>query len=577
MRAHLKRVHVSATALGVCAALALVACPAAPARAAAELLYRGRVLPEHEVRVLAVRALAAPADSAARVAALGAIVTRLQNEGFLDAHATALLDSSNAGARLDVDVREGERYRIGSLRIDVAGRADSAVFTGAVGLAAGEPASPRRVQAAVERAVDTAVERGYAYARIGVTGWTVRGTEVDIVLSGTLGPLVTITRARVEGLHVTRQDVVERAMGPIASRPYDARTAENARQRLEQLGLFSRVTWDGLRGESDWRFGQLVYTVVEPRYNSFDGVVGVQGDAGTVGSARLELGNLLGTGRQLGLAWESRGSGRTDLAVHYREPLLLGLPLAARLGVEQQVQDTFYVRTRWGARLAYAVTAQEEIEAGYEQERDVQERGEVEEAQMQYTVFGAERNALDRRIGARRGSRVRVEAAGIFKRERLRPPGTRKATASAVSTTGEWHRPFGPRSGVTLEWNAAGRFSSQRVLPLYERYPVGGSATLRGYDEEAFRVDRYVVTRLEWRWFFGEGAPRAFVFWDHGWMATREPTLPVGDRLDVLHRDGYGVGLRLEAAGGIVGIDYGLEAGRAPLDGKIHLRLVSTF
>ena len=42
-------------------------------------------------------------------------------------------------------------------------------------------------------------------------------------------------------------------------------------------------------------------------------------------------------------------------------------------------------------------------------------------------------------------------------------------------------------------------------------------------------------------------------------------------------KDGVGFGLRLESAGGVVGIDYGLEPGRPPLEGKIHLRLVSAF
>ena len=47
--------------------------------------------------------------------------------------------------------------------------------------------------------------------------------------------------------------------------------------------------------------------------------------------------------------------------------------------------------------------------------------------------------------------------------------------------------------------------------------------------------------------------------------------------LQVLQKDGIGFGLRLDAAGGTVGVDYGLEPGRPPLEGKIHLRLVSTF
>jgi len=546
-----------------------------PAHAAAELTYAGRVLSSREVRALAREAIEAPADRARRDRMLGALVARLEAAGYLDARATAFHDT--AAGRLVVEVAEGPRYTLRSLRIDVPGRADSALFAATLPLPIGAPASPPVIESAVRGAVEAAGRAGHAYARLGVSGWRATGGALDLVLGGEAGPEVTVTGVRIDGLRTTREDVALRAMGPLVGRRFDPQAAAGARERLEQLGLFSRIEYDGLRGERDRSRAHLVYRVEEPRYNQFDGVVGVQGEAGTVGSARLDLGNLLGTGRQVGLAWQSRGRGLTDLAARYVEPLVLGLPLSLRFGLEQQVQDTFYVRTRWGARAGYALSGSERIEAGYEQERAVQERGTVEEAQLQYTVFGFERAALDRRLGARRGTRVHVEAAGIFKRERLRPEGTRKANASAVTLDGEWHRPLGAASGVTLEWQAAGRFSSERVLPLYERYPLGGAATLRGFDEEAFRVDRYALGRLEWRWFFGAGAPRAFAFWDHAWMATREALPAGGDRLDARHADAFGVGLRIDAAGGIVGIDYGLEAGSTPLDGKIHLRLVSTF
>jgi outer membrane protein assembly factor BamA len=251
--------------------------------------------------------------------------------------------------------------------------------------------------------------------------------------------------------------------------------------------------------------------------------------------------------------------------------------MGLRFGLEQQVQDTLFVRTRWGGRLTWAFTGRERLEGGYDEERVVQELGEVEEAQMQYTVFAIERTALDPPLAPRRGSHVRVEAAQIFKRERLRPFGERKSTASAVELRGDWHRPLNTGSGFTLEVLSAGRFSSQPVLPIWERYPIGGTSTLRGYDEEAFRVDRYALSRLEWRRFFGRGAQRAFVFWDHAWMGTRLEESPGVHRMHTIHRDGYGAGLRIESAGGLIGIDYGLAAGRPPLEGKIHLQLVSTF
>jgi hemolysin activation/secretion protein len=207
----------------------------------------------------------------------------------------------------------------------------------------------------------------------------------------------------------------------------------------------------------------------------------------------------------------------------------------------------------------------------------VQERGELERAEIQSTLFALERSTLDEPLAPRRGTRTRLEAAQSFKREILRPVGERSSRASAAELRGEWHRPLGRGAGLSLELAGAGRLSTQRVLPLFERYPLGGAASLRGHDEEAFRVDRFVLSRLEWRWFLGPGGQRAFLFWDHAAMGTRLALPQGGDRLAVLQRDGVGFGLRLETAGGLVGVDYGLEPGRPPLEGKIHLQFVSTF
>jgi hemolysin activation/secretion protein len=100
---------------------------------------------------------------------------------------------------------------------------------------------------------------------------------------------------------------------------------------------------------------------------------------------------------------------------------------------------------------------------------------------------------------------------------------------------------------------------------------------LRGHDEEEVRVDRYVLSRFEWRWFLGNTGQRAALFWDHAWTATRLATPDGGERFQQLQLDGIGFGLRLEAAGGLIGVDYGLQPGRPALEGKIHLQLISTF
>jgi outer membrane protein assembly factor BamA len=553
------------------------------ARAAARLEYRGAVLSRREVEALAVPALRAPGDSVAVAALLATVVTRLQEAGHLEATAQAAWDAGRTLLRLEAV--EGPLFRLRSVTIETPEPSDSAAYGARLARRVGDAASPGAAGQAGERALQAVAAEGYPYARLSLSRFEVDaigvppGAARGVVLSyaGTRGPRVVISGLRVDGLKVTRPEVARRSLGRLSGRPWDRTAALAGRERLAQLGLFRNVSFEGLEGEADWSRASLVYRVEEPRYNRFEAVAGLQGDAGAAGLVRLELGNLLGTGRSAALRWESRGRGRSDFEARYAEPLLLGAPLRLEGVMQQQIQDSLYARTRWGGRARFTLGAQERLEVGWEQERVVQERGELERAEIQSTLFALERSTLDEPLAPRRGTRTRLEAAQSFKREILRPSGERSARASAANLRGEWHHPFGRGTGLSLELTGAGRLSSQRVLPLFERYAVGGAASLRGQDEEAFRVDRFALSRLEWRWFLGRGGQRAFLFWDHAAMGTRLALPSGGDRLELQQRDGMGFGLRLETAGGLVGVDYGLEPGRPPLEGKVHLQLVSTF
>lgn len=550
-----------------------------PAAAAVRLDARGAPLPTRELEALFAPALRAPGDSAALAAALGRVVGRLSDDGWLDANAEGEWPDS---ATLAVRVTAGARRRVATLAWDLS-REDSLLFAPALGVRVGDWASPARFAAGLERAVSAAEAAGHPYAQLGVGGWQSDSAGLHVRLSGAAGPRVTIDAVRVDGLDAAQPRFVERSMGRLAGMPYDPAAARVATLRLEQLGLFSSVEYAGLEGGSDWSRGRLVWRVREQRVNRFEGAVGVQGEAGAVGLARLDLGNLGGTGRAVGLAWQSRGRGLADFGARYTEPMVLGLPVRAEVSLAQQLQDTLYTRTRVGAKLLASLTAGERVEAGYEEERVVTPQGAVQQAAYQNTTLGLERDARDDVLQPRRGTRARVAVTQVFKRDRFRPVagvvGTRTSTASALEGRAEWHRPLAARTGVTLEWMGAGRFGGDRVRPDYERWAVGGAATLRGQNEEAFRVDRWLLARTEWRWFVGARGERLSLFWDHAWMETRvaAPAPATGDRLDRVQKDGVGFGLRLPAAGGFVDLDYGLEPGAGALEGKIHLQLGTLF
>ncbi len=563
-------------------ALGLGAVRPAHAAATARLELAGSPLASAEGEALLQPALRAPADSAALARSLDALLARMQSGGWLDARVAAAWRGDSAERVLAAKVSAGSRYRWGALALDVP-REDSAAVAAALAWTPGAPASPPALTAAVARVVDAAVADGHAWASFGVTGWTPDSAgTVGVRVTGTRGPRVTVGEVRIEGLHVTRPDVAQRALGRLAGLAYNPAATRAATARLEALGIFRHVEPLGLAGLGDSRRGVLRWRVEEPRYNTFEGAVGVQGSAGAVGLARLELGNLLGTARAMSLSWQSRGKGLVEFGARYVEPMLFGRALRWEASLQQQIQDTSYTRFRWGTRARVALGERLGAEAAFDVERVVQTQGEVRDADVQNTSFALERDARDEARAPRRGTFARLEATQAFTRQTLRPvPGEpvtgRDATGGALQWTGEWHRPLGRATGLALETRAAARFSSESVLSDWERWPVGGSASLRGHDEEEFRVDRYALSRFEWRFFLAMPGQRAALFWDHAHLETRLAAPAGGTRRDAQEADGLGVGLRLPAAGGDVDLDYGLAPGRGVLEGKIHLRLVTAF
>jgi len=514
-------------------------------------------------------------DSAKVRDGMGRLVARLEDRGHLDARATA----AKAGSDWRITVVEGPRYRLSALTLETSAREDSVAFAGALGLAPGGWASPTAVSDAVARAVDAAVARGWPYARLAVAGFDWDSAGARVRLSGTLGPRVTIESVRLEGLAVTKPALVRKAMGPLEGRPFDPVAALAARDRAAQLGLFNQVVYEGLQGRGDWSKADLVYRFLEPRYYRVEGVVGLQSDRQVVGLARVDLDNLAGTGRAASLAWESRGSGRQDFAARYAEPYLFGTSLKLELAISQELEDTLWTHTVWGAQGVFPLGARGRGELGLDQERVVQPVGDVSQATLQTTRSAFQTDRRDDPLLARRGWFMRLEGAESFKTEHLRDGTRRKSNVGGANVAFEVLRPLGgrPRApGLALEVRWAGRFSSTRVLDPWERLPLGGAASLRGFDERQFLVDRYVLSRLEWRLPVGLAGQRVALFWDHANTSTRE-TLLGEDRLARGSHDGVGFGLRLATRSGLASLDYGLEPSRPPTEGKIHLRLISTF
>jgi outer membrane protein assembly factor BamA len=82
-------------------------------------------------------------------------------------------------------------------------------------------------------------------------------------------------------------------------------------------------------------------------------------------------------------------------------------------------------------------------------------------------------------------------------------------------------------------------------------FPVGGSRSVRGYEERRFRTARGGVITLEARRYLGLEAARVFVFVDAGFLDRARSIGTDGDPWKI----GTGAGMRVESRLGLVGVD----------------------
>ncbi|MBU1349369.1 BamA/TamA family outer membrane protein, partial [Patescibacteria group bacterium] len=110
---------------------------------------------------------------------------------------------------------------------------------------------------------------------------------------------------------------------------------------------------------------------------------------------------------------------------------------------------------------------------------------------------------------------------------------------------------------------------------ISDLYKLGGTNTLRGYRENQFLGNRIFWSNLEYRYLLSDRS-FAFLFFDAGYFLRNEDIENNIKRLSEI-KLGYGLGMNLETALGIMGISFALGSGDSFSEGKIHFGLINEF
>jgi hypothetical protein len=414
--------------------------------------------------------------------------------------------------------------------------------------------------------VDRTQERGYPFVSVQVVEASSSGEGMAVRARLREGPALKLRSLVFEGRGTTRQSYLERLSGLSTGEPIRPSRGALARDRIERSGLFSQVEGPWLRSPEGGE-ATLVYRLVPAPQNRAEGAVGYDGSTNSLsGFAQIDIGNLFGTGRRLAAAWERLGQDRSRLNLDYREPYLLGLPVAAEVSLAQEIEDSTWtvddVRGVLDGDLGNGLIAR----LGIASHRTVQSGATSGRTETVLTIAGL---GFDGRAEAgTRGSRTTLDIERGEMHRSPKIPGA-EGTLLKLRALTERNQPIGGMGLVRLELSGAW-VQGPDSLPRPEAVGLGGSATLRGYEEEVFRVLRYGLLRLEAGARVLPEGNRAYFFFDG---ALYRPW-PDGKTKDATS---YGVGFRLRGGGGWVRLDYGIPSGEAPLSGRIHFRLETGF
>ena len=465
----------------------------------------------------------------------------------------------------------------------------------------GKIANLKDINKCVQKLEEEYRSNGYILARV---------TDVHMEKDGTLK--VAVNEGIVEGFKVkgnvkTKDYVVTREMKLKKGEPFNAKAARRSMQRVYNLGYFEDVNIK-LNPGREPNGVEVEISVVEMNTGTFGIGAGYSNADGFVGMVSIGDKNFRGIGDKINLRWEFGGEDNKNYDFSYTRPWLDDKETSATINLYDITNEyadynidgdeiARYDKKRRGQEITFSRRTHNEFVSNYItiKNRDDIYKGpadgyEGDENQYYEKKFEQsphfKKEWMPQTPEERRKENFGVTRSITFgrvydSRDNVYDPHEGKRIGYSVEWAGgmggdfdftkwtaDWRYYF--RAGGESVWalNLGAGYASGD-MPLSQRFTMGGSDTLRGYEDDQFRGNSMLKATLEYRFPIVKKV-QGVLFTDNGyaWDKRHEDEFDMG-----LLKNSYGVGLRINSPLGPVKLDYGYgEDG-----GKFHFSFGGQF
>ncbi|MEG0797176.1 MAG: outer membrane protein assembly factor [Acidaminococcaceae bacterium] len=429
---------------------------------------------------------------------------------------------------------------------------------------------------------------GYILARVGDVRMLPSGELVLEINEG------VVEAFKIKGNVKTKDYVITREMKLKKGEPFNAQAARRSMQRIYNLGYFEDVNIKLNPGQAP-NAVDIEISVVEMNTGTFGIGAGYSDADGFLGMLSLGDKNFRGTGDKVNVRWEFGGSGHNNrnYEFSYMRPWLdkketsLGFTL---YDLTNEYVDynrdgdeiARYDKQRKGQEVTFSRRTNNEYIVNYVtlKNRDDSYKGAVDHGR-QYFEEGNKEERLKENFGVTRSiGFTRV----MDTRDNIYDPHEGKRTSYSIEWAGiggdfnftkysvdyRYYYRVGAENVLALQLGAGG---STGTMPLSQRFAVGGSETLRGFEDDQFKGSSMLRASLEYRMPLMKKV-QGVVFTDAGYAWSErynENNFELG-----LIKYSYGIGLRVNSPLGPLRLDYGIPVSGGK-GGRFHFSFGGQF
>ena len=429
-------------------------------------------------------------------------------------------------------------------------------------------------------------QAGYILARV---------TDVHMDQDGTLNLTVnegTVEDFKVKGNVKTKDYVITREMRLKKGQPFNAKYARRSMQRIYNLGYFEDVNVK-LNPGKEPNSVEVEISVVEMNTGTFGIGAGYSNADGFVGMISIGDKNFRGIGDRVNIRWEFGGEDNKNYDFSYTRPWLDDKETMATIqlyDITNEYADynidgdeiARYDKKRRGQELTLSCRAEDEFisnyitlknrddiyegEAdGYEGDRDQYYEPQFNQSGYWNPEYNYPQDYKERRKENFGVTRSVTVGRVLDSRDNIYDPHEGKRISYSIEHAGFMGGDFDftkftadyryyYRAGGESVWALnLGAGYADGDMPLSQRFSMGGSDTLRGYEDDQFRGNSMVKATLEYRFPIVKKV-QGVLFTDNGyaWDNRFEDEFDFG-----LIKNSFGVGLRINSPLGPVKLDYG--------------------